>query len=89
MKQSKSLELTEYCCGNCHGNTWELSIAHSDDGKTYLAISCANKKCIETKRRELGIEETDEEAWILWDQFDISGQGYDRDQCETETSVLN
>lgn len=84
----ESLELTEYCCGNCHGNTWELSVAHSDTGKTYLVISCANKDCVKKRREELDVDENDTDALVIWDQFDISGQGYDK-QEEEDNATYN
>jgi len=66
--------LTAIDCSSCRGNTWNFYIRHEKD-KTFLVMSCADKKCHEEKREELGGEEN---QLIIWAQFDVTGQGWDK-----------
>lgn len=67
-------ELITYCCAECNKNAWTLYVGHRSDGVTELVVSCANPTCQKTKRKELDADDGD---LIIWDTFDISGQGHD------------
>lgn len=67
-------EISGYVCGDCRHNTWTINIGHRSDGKTFLIISCGNQKCLDRKRQELNLSE---QAQLVWDEFDITGQGRD------------
>lgn len=67
-------EISGYACGDCGSNTWTLNVGHRSDGKTFLIVSCGNKKCVDKKRKEL---HASPDAQLVWDEFDITGQGHD------------
>jgi len=72
------IELIDYQCAECGGADWKLQIGHCEDGRTMLYTVCASDDCISAKRHQLGIPE-DEQAFIFWDEFDVTGQGHDYD----------
>ena len=88
-KSSARGEIIEYECADCGGIEMNVFIGHSGDGNnTYLIISCGNKDCVEFKRQEVG---AGDEAIIVLDELDITGQGYDPDDLELHRhpSLLN
>lgn len=85
MKKSEEVIMTEFCCGDCGKDKWKLSVIHHSDGRTLLSFCCADEQCVETKRRLIGADEAD---MICWDELDITGQGYDRDDIEENNSML-
>lgn len=67
----KIAELIDYNCGDCGGDRWEVKLIHSSDGSTYLAIICANERCVQAKKKALGMSQ---EETLFWDEFDVTGQ---------------
>lgn len=63
---------TEFLCAHCSDNNWELIIVNHPSNKTSLVIKCSNPDCCDKLKENL----TDEDM-ILWEEFDITGQGYD------------
>jgi hypothetical protein len=69
------MEPVQYVCADCKGDTWKLVLGfNKEEGKTYLIITCANPICVESKRVALGGKPGE---LVIWDTFDVSGQGYD------------
>lgn len=67
-------ELIEYTCAGCGSDTWTIFIGHRTDGSTFLNTICANKECVERRREQL---QAPDDALIVWNEFDITGQGHD------------
>jgi len=82
-EEQPQVNLINYYCAECGGEDWTLKIGHCNDGRTFLYISCANQGCIKTKRAEYKAGPEDP---LIWDEFDITGQGHDPDDM---TGVLN
>jgi hypothetical protein len=82
----QTVELTEYTCGDCRGNLWHLAIGHRSDGVTQLIIVCADPECVARKREELGVPE---DEMIVWNELNITGQGYDAEDLADEPKILN
>jgi len=78
-------ELVDYKCGDCGGESWTIYIGHTTDGRTFLMTVCANKECVKNKRDALKLEE---EQFVIWDEFEISGQGHDY-YDHHETDMMN
>lgn len=74
MKEVIVSQCTSFICATCKENKWELQIAHQSDSKTILVIRCSNPRCIETTKKHLN---TSEDATIIHQEFNITGQGYD------------
>lgn len=73
-EERPGLDLINYSCAECDGSTWTIRIGHYDDGRTFLYITCANEECQEARRAEYGVSK---DAPLIWDEFDITGQGHD------------
>ena len=88
MSEKPSVDLTNYLCGECGGNTWNLKIGHCDDGRTYLYVMCANKDCQSSLRTIHGV---DDDVPLIWDELDITGQGHDPQDmvCSSSQDHLN
>lgn len=68
-------ELVSYNCATCKDSKWKLFLRSDKKNKrTYLVLICSNDKCVETRKKQLGAEPDDA---VIWEEFDISGQGYD------------
>lgn len=64
-------ELIDYKCADCGSNSWNIIIAQGVDGKTFLFTVCSNQECVEARREELQINNS---QMVIWDEFDITGQ---------------
>lgn len=83
---SLQTELIAYRCGNCGSTEFKLFIGHRTDKKTFLIITCANERCVERRRRDIGAED---DALLVWNEFDITGQGKDEEEIEPDDSHIN
>lgn len=86
MEDKDTIILTDYICGSCQGSSFKLQVGHSSNGNTYLITSCANEDCREARQQELIKDGEDEEHFIYWDCFDITGQDYDEDNMLEENN---
>lgn len=80
--KDKTTRITDFTCGDCGGSAWELAIINKPEGNTSLFVTCANKECVERKKKDKQMDET---QILFWDEFDITGQGYDREDMERNT----
>jgi hypothetical protein len=60
---------------------WNIHLGHTVDSRTKLVIVCANERCVEERRVALGASHDD---FIVWDEFDITGQTEHHDTQPTE-----
>jgi hypothetical protein len=61
-------------CSTCRKNKWELHLRHDmETRKTFLVLICSNNTCVTERAVTLGCEPD----CISWEEFDITGQGYD------------
>ena len=74
MSEKFQVDLINYFCAECNGEDWNLKIGHCEDGRTFLYVMCANPSCQKTIRQDREIED---DAPLVWDTFDITGQGHD------------
>ena len=74
MSEKLQVDLINYFCAECSGEDWNLRIGHCEDGRTFLYVMCANPNCQKTLRADYKVED---EAPLVWDFFDITGQGHD------------
>jgi len=65
----------EYFCSSCKGNKWRIILV-SEDNKVKLLISCSNPECVNGKLEDLDVDGYSS-PFVVWDEFDITGQGYD------------
>jgi hypothetical protein len=74
MEERPDVDLINYHCAECGESTWTLKIGHCDDGRTFLYVMCANSECQDARRKEYHV---DDDAPLIWDEFDSTGQGHD------------
>lgn len=67
-------EISPMVCENCEGTDFKVYIATQRDGRTQLLMVCSNKECVKERRKQI---EAPEDSLIVWNEFDITGQGYD------------
>lgn len=85
MKDLSSVtELIDCQCGSCGGTTWKIYLGHCSDGTTTLSTICANEECVEARRQQLGVPH---ESFVVWDEFDITGQGRDAIDMVSEKDI--
>jgi hypothetical protein len=72
----------DYVCADCQGTKWTLKIGHQSNGRTMLLIICSNEKCVQKKKAELNIDDTNSSHFPIWDEFDITGQGKDSNDLD-------
>ena len=72
--QKPKIDLINYSCAECGSHDWIIKIGHVDDGRTFLYVICADEDCQKQQREENGVEDN---APLIWDEFDITGQGHD------------
>jgi hypothetical protein len=70
----KDKVISQYLCGDCGSEEWHLVIERLGDGETHLLTMCANEQCRQDKLKSLNGNEGDV---VIWDDFDITNQGYD------------
>jgi hypothetical protein len=79
---TKTKSIVKYSCSDCGGTEWELLIERLTNGRTHLLTVCSNKQCIQSKKLKLGLPLDDESQLVVWDEFDITGCGYDEEDDE-------
>ena len=86
--EKTAIECIDYSCAGCDGNKWNIHLAYREvDGvpRTFLITICANEDCVERRREELSAPLG---ALIMWDQFEITGQGHDIDTLSPKSKGL-
>ena len=66
-EKDETVEVTEYLCATCKGNTWCLYLSQ-EDGHVFLYIACSNPECTQHVRHTNGWTDGD----VIWDKIDVT-----------------